>query len=55
MYSRRLKQFKLFLLILLTAQAIILAQVVKDIMPVVKVTAGQTDSVFLPDMFYSEY
>ena len=55
MYSKRIKRFKLFLLILLTAQAIIHAQVVRDIIPVVKVTAGQTDSIFLPDLFYSEY
>lgn len=55
MCSKQIKQFIYFLLISVTAASFTQAQLIRDIMPVVKVTAGQTDSVLLPDMFYSVY
>ncbi len=55
MYSKQIKQFIFFLSFLFIAASFTQAQGVKDILPVIKLTAGQTDSVLISDMFYSEY
>ncbi|MBZ0199060.1 MAG: alpha-glucosidase C-terminal domain-containing protein [Ignavibacteriaceae bacterium] len=47
--------FKLFLLLLLTTPILVSAQPGMDILPVIKLTAGQTDSLLITDMFYSGY